>query len=125
MKFYKCNVCGNLVEMVKASGNTMTCCGRDMVELIPGTSDGAPETHIPVCTVTGNKITVNVGEKDHPMMDNHYIEWIVIETDKGAYRINLKPGAAPKAEMVLADDEKVVGVYAYCSRHGLWTAEKK
>lgn len=123
MKFYKCNVCGNLVEMVKESGVTMVCCGQDMTELIPGTSDGAHEKHVPVYKVDGCKVSVNVGAMDHPMLDEHYIEWIVVETDKGVHRINLKPTEAPKAEVKLAEGEKVVAVYAYCNLHGLWKAE--
>lgn len=123
MIFYKCDVCGNFVEMVKESGVPMTCCGQNMTELVPGTSDGAHEKHVPVYSVAENKVTVNVGEVDHPMVDVHYIEWVAIETDKGAYRISLKPGDAPKVELALADKESVVGVYAYCNLHGLWKAE--
>lgn len=123
MKFYKCNVCGNLVEMVKESGVTMVCCGQDMTELIPGTSDGAHEKHVPVYKVDGCKVSVNVGAMDHPMLDEHYIEWVIVETDKGVYRINLKPEEAPKVEIKIADSENVIAVYAYCNLHGLWKAE--
>lgn len=123
MKFYKCNVCGNLVEMVKESGVTMVCCGQDMTELIPGTSDGAHEKHVPVYKVDGCKVSVNVGAMDHPMLDEHYIEWVIVETDKGVYRINLKPEEAPKVEIIIADSENVIAVYAYCNLHGLWKAE--
>lgn len=123
MKFFKCDVCGNFVEMVKESGAPMMCCGQKMTELVPGTSDGAAEKHVPVYSVEDNKVTVNVGEVDHPMMDVHYIEWVAVETDKGAYRVALKPGDSPKVELALAKDESVVGVYAYCNLHGLWKAE--
>lgn len=123
MKFFKCDICGNFVEMVKESGAPMTCCGQKMTELVPGTSDGAFEKHVPVYTVEGNKVTVNVGAVDHPMVDVHYIEWIAIETNTGAYRKALKPNDAPKAEFILADNETVIGVYAYCNLHGLWKAE--
>lgn len=123
MKFYKCNVCGNLVEMVKESGVTMVCCGQNMTELIPGTSDGAHEKHVPVYKVDGCKVSVNVGAMDHPMLDEHYIEWVIVETDKGVYRINLKPEEAPKVEIKIADSENVIAVYAYCNLHGLWKAE--
>lgn len=123
MRFFKCSVCGNFVEMVKGSGAPMTCCGQEMTELIPGTSDGAHEKHVPVCKIDGNKVTVNVGEKDHPMLDEHLIEWVAIETNKGIHRIILKPGCAPKAVFMLGDGETVVGVYSYCNLHGLWKAE--
>lgn len=123
MRFFKCEICGNFVEMVKESGAPMTCCGQKMTEIIPGTSDGAFEKHVPVYKVEGNKVLVNVGAVDHPMVDVHYIEWIALETDKGAYRIALKPNDMPKAEFTLADGETVAGVYAYCNIHGLWKAE--
>lgn len=123
MKFYKCDVCGNFVEMVKESGVPMMCCGQKMTELIPGTSDGAVEKHVPVYNIEGDKVVVNVGSVDHPMLDAHYIEWIAIETDKSAYRKMLKPNEAPKAEFSLTAGETVVGVYAYCNLHGLWKAE--
>lgn len=123
MKFYKCEVCGNFVEMIKESGVLMMCCGQNMTELIPGTSDGAFEKHVPVYSVEGNKVIVKVGAVDHPMVEAHYIEWVAVETDKGAYRICLKPDCAPKAEFTLAEGESVVNVYAYCNLHGLWKAE--
>ena len=83
MKFYVCETCGNFVEMVKESGAPMSCCGKNMTELIPGTSDGAAEKHVPEFKVEGNKVIVNVGSVDHPMIDVHYIEWIEVETVKG------------------------------------------
>lgn len=122
MKFFKCEICGNMVEMVKDSGVPMMCCGKQMTELIPGTSDGAVEKHVPVYSVDGNKVVVNVGSVAHPMMDAHYIEWIAVETNKGAYRKSLAPNDEPKAEFILLDGETVVEVYAYCNLHGLWKA---
>lgn len=123
MKFYKCDICGNFVEMVKESGVPMMCCGQKMTEIIPASSDGAVEKHVPVYSVTDNKVVVNIGEVDHPMLDAHYIEWVAIETDKGAYRIELKPAEAPKVQLALSNDESVINVYAYCNLHGLWKAE--
>ena len=122
MKFFVCEKCGNLVEMIKESGAPMSCCGQNMTELIPGTSDGAAEKHVPVYTVDGNKVTVTVGSVEHPMLEAHYIEWIVVETAKGAQRKNLNPGDEPVAEYELTDDDSVVAVYAYCNLHGLWKA---
>ena len=80
MKFYICEICGNSVGMIKESGVPVMCCGQKMKELIPGTSDGAAEKHVPVFSVDGNKVTVTVGSVDHPMLDEHYIEWIAVET---------------------------------------------
>ncbi|MCR5587269.1 MAG: desulfoferrodoxin [Lachnospiraceae bacterium] len=123
MKFYVCETCGNFVEMVKESGAPMSCCGKNMTELIPGTSDGAAEKHVPEFKVEGNKVIVNVGSVDHPMIDVHYIEWIAVETVKGVQRKTLKPEEKPCAEFLLTDDDSVVAVYAYCNLHGLWKAE--
>lgn len=123
MKFFVCEKCGNLVEMVKESGAPMMCCGQPMKELVPGTSDGAADKHVPVFTIEGNKITVTVGSTEHPMVDVHYIEWIAIETAKGVQRKVLKPEEKPSAQFVLTDDDSLVAVYAYCNLHGLWKAE--
>ncbi len=123
MKFYVCETCGNIVEMVKESGVPVMCCGQKMKELIPGTSDGAVEKHVPVYEIEGNKVTVAVGSVEHPMADVHYIEWIVVETAKGAQKKALNPGDKPCAEFVLTEDDSVVAVYAYCNLHGLWKAE--
>ncbi len=121
MKFYRCEKCGNLVGMVKESGVPLMCCGQKMTELIPGTSEGAAaQKHVPVYTVAGNKVSVAVGSAEHPMDIGHSIEWIAIETVKGAQRKVLKPGSAPKAEFALTDDDSLVAVYAYCNLHGLW-----
>lgn len=122
MRFFICEHCGNIVEMVKDNGVPVMCCGQKMTELIPGTSDGAVEKHVPVVTVDGNKVSVMVGEVEHPMVDAHYIEWIAIEISKGVQRKMLKPEQAPKAEFMLTDGESVEAVYAYCNLHGLWKA---
>lgn len=122
MNFYRCNHCGTIVEEI----NTVVvpvCCGEQMTLLVPGTSDGAVEKHVPVCTVNGNKVEVTVGSVIHPMLDAHYIEWIAIETTKGSQRKILKPGEEPKAEFLLADGENFVAAYAYCNLHGLWKSE--
>ena len=122
MKLLKCAICGNIITHVKKSGVPVMCCGRKMEELIPGTSDGAAEKHVPVIKQDGNKVVVEIGSVEHPMVDAHYIEWIILETEKGVQRRNLNPGEAPKAEFVLADDDKVVAAYEYCNLHGFWKA---
>ncbi|MCR5420808.1 MAG: desulfoferrodoxin [Lachnospiraceae bacterium] len=123
MKFFVCETCGNLVEMIKDAKVPVMCCGKKMTELVPGTSDGAAEKHVPVFTVEGNKVTVTVGSVEHPMTDAHFIEWIAVETKKGALRKMLTPADKPCAEFCLTDDDAVVAVYAYCNLHGLWKAE--
>ncbi len=123
MRFFICETCGNQIEMIKDNGVPVMCCGQKMKELIPGTSDGAVEKHVPVITVDANKVTVSVGSAEHPMADVHYIEWIVLETTKGALRKTLRPSEKPCAEFVLTDGESLVAAYAYCNLHGLWKAE--
>lgn len=121
-KFYICKHCGNIVAMVKDAGVPVVCCGERMAELIPGTSDGAAEKHVPVYVVDGNLVNVTIGAVEHPMLENHYIEWISIQTNYGNQRKVLKPGEAPKASFALLEGEKVEAVYAYCNLHGLWKA---
>lgn len=120
MKFLLCEHCGNLVGMVRESGVPMMCCGKKMTELVPGTSDGAAEKHVPSYEVDGYLVNVTVGSVEHPMTEEHYIEWIAIETEKGAQRKTLKPGDKPSLVFALSDDDKLDAVYAYCNLHGLW-----
>jgi len=120
MKFLICEHCGNIVEMVKDKGVPVVCCGQKMTELVPGTSDGAHEKHVPVWTVEGNKVFVTVGSVEHPMLEAHYIEWIALQTKFGTQRKALKPGDAPKTCFSLCDGDEVEAVYAYCNLHSLW-----
>ncbi|MBN7774190.1 desulfoferrodoxin family protein [Clostridium aminobutyricum] len=122
-KFFVCKHCGNLVELIHDSGVSMVCCGDPMTELVANTVEASVEKHIPVVTVEGNKITAKVGSVEHPMVDEHYIEWIYLQTEKGGQRKNLLPGEAPEASFLVVDDEKPVVVFAYCNLHGLWKAE--
>ena len=119
-KFFQCEHCGNMIAAVKVKGCPITCCGKPMKELVPGTSDGALEKHVPVFTVEGNKVTVTVGAVEHPMLDNHHIEWISIQTKQGNQRKALKPGEPPKACFMLCEGDEVEAVYAYCNLHSLW-----
>ena len=123
MKFYVCSHCGNIIAFVHASGVPVMCCGQKMQELVPGTVDAATEKHVPVVTVSGNEVTVKVGEVAHPMLAEHFIQWIALECEKGNQRKELKPGDAPEAKFVLTDDDKVVAAYAYCNLHGLWKSK--
>lgn len=122
MTIYKCEFCGRIIDELTAGAGTLVCCDHPMQKLEPGTSDGAVEKHVPVFEIAGNKVSVVVGSVEHPMVDEHYIEWIAIETTTGIQRKYLKPSEAPKAEFVLADGESVIEVYAYCNLHGLWRA---
>ena len=123
MKFLKCSVCGQMVGVIKEKPCDVMCCGQAMEELVPGTTDAAVEKHVPAFTVNGNIVDVTVGSVEHPMLEEHYIEWIAIETEQGAQRKALKPGDAPKASFALAEGDSLKAVYAYCNLHSLWKAE--
>ncbi len=119
-KFYVCEHCGNIIAMVKESGVPVMCCGQKMTEIIPGTTDAAVEKHIPVYEVKDGKVCVTVGEVEHPMIPEHYIEWVSLQTNKGNQRKALSPGEKPEVCFAICEDEVVEAVYAYCNLHGLW-----
>ena len=122
LKFFRCEHCGNIIEMVEDKGVPVVCCGQRMTELVAGTSDGAREKHVPVYEVKDNIVHVKVGEVAHPMIPEHYIEWIVLQTKNGVQRKELNPGDKPEACFALCDGDEVEAVYAYCNPHGLWKA---
>ena len=123
MRFFRCKHCGKIIAIVDGNDKVPTiCCGEPMEELIPNTQEGAHEKHIPVYEVKENIVHVKVGEVAHPMMEAHYIAWIVLVTDRGNQRKMLKPGEAPEAEFALLPGEKVVAVLEYCNLHGLYKA---
>ena len=122
MKVCKCSQCGNTISMIVESGVPVMCCGKPMGELVPNTGEASGEKHIPVVEVSGTKVNVTVGSVEHPMVEEHHIEWIYVETEKGGQCKKLNPGEAPKATFSLNDD-KAVAVYAYCNLHGLWKTE--
>ncbi len=121
-KFYICEHCGNLIGMIHDAGVPMMCCGQKMTKLEPGVVEASHEKHIPVVTVEGNTVTVTVGSVEHPMLAEHSILWVYLQTDKGGQRKCLEIGAAPVVTFALSN-EKPVAVYAYCNLHGLWKAE--
>ncbi|MDO4280748.1 MAG: desulfoferrodoxin family protein [Peptococcaceae bacterium] len=121
-KFYRSQKCDTIVGVVKDGGEPLVCCGEEMTALEPNTTEAAGEKHLPVVTVDGNTVTVNVGSVDHPMLPEHYIEWVYVQTEHGGQRKAFKPGDAPHAVFSLVDD-KAVAVYAYCNLHGLWMTE--
>ncbi len=123
MQIFKCAKCGNMVTYLNKDKCDVMCCGEKMVEIIPNTSDGAGEKHVPVISVDGNIVTVSVGSVEHPMMDAHYIQWIAIETEQGRQRKVLTPADKPVATFALADGDSVKEAYEYCNLHGLWKAE--
>ena len=119
-KFYICEKCGNLVGAIHESGVPMKCCGQNMTKIEAGVVEASREKHIPVATVDGDKVTVNVGSVAHPMTAEHYIPWVYLQTSVGGQRKDLSPEDAPAVTFALAEGEKPVAVYAYCNLHGLW-----
>ncbi len=122
MKFYICRHCGNIVGLIRNAGVPMMCCGEKMQLLEPNTVDAAQEKHVPVVTVNGNEVTVEVGSVAHPMLEEHFIQWVYLQTENGGQRKCLKPGDAPVVKFALCDD-KPVAAFEYCNLHGLWKAD--
>lgn len=120
-KFYICEHCGNIVTKIHDAGVPLMCCGQKMTEIVPGTVDASKEKHIPVVTVDGNTVKVAIGEVAHPMTEEHSIQWVYLETDRGGQRKDPEAGSEPAVAFALTD-EKPVAVYAYCNLHGLWKA---
>lgn len=118
-KFYVCKHCGNIVGMILSAGVPMICCGEEMKELVPNTTEASTEKHLPVVTIVGNTVMVEIGSVPHPMEEKHYIQWVYLETKRGGQRKCLLPNEEPKVIFALDDDE-VIAVYEYCNIHGLW-----
>ncbi len=121
-KFYICKHCGNIIAKVKDTGVPVICCGEPMSEIIPGTTDAAVEKHVPVWTVENGIVHVKVGSVEHPMLPEHYIEWVSLHTKQGNQRKELHPGEKPEVCFALCEGDEVETVYAYCNLHSLWKA---
>lgn len=123
IKFYKCQICGKVIAVVENSGTQTICCGQEMQELIPGTTDAVIEKHVPVIKTENNLATVCVGTMPHPMEEKHFIKWIALQTTQGFYLKDLEPGKKPELQFALTKDEKIEKAYAYCNLHNLWASE--
>lgn len=121
--FYYCTLCHNLVEVINPSGVMPVCCGKEMVKLVPNTTDAATEKHVPSVTRDGKKISVQIGSVAHPMEDAHFIQWILVAQGNRTYRADLKPGQAPSADFDVESATDPISVYEYCNLHGLWVTE--
>lgn len=130
-KFYICKICGNLVEKIEDSGIAPFCCGKKMTCLNAEEAEGSGEKHLPVITVTKlscleacdtptTLVEVHVGSDLHPTLNNHYIKWIQLQTDKGMYRKCLVSGQPPIANFIVCGQETILNVFSYCNIHGLW-----
>jgi len=117
MKVLKCEICGNIVEMIKDNGPKISCCNKIMTELIPNTKDTTNEKHVPI--IENN--SVNVGKVLHPMTEEHLIEWIAVKKENSIERFDLNKNDKPTINI---EERKIKEVYSYCNLHGLWKIEK-
>jgi len=120
LQIYKCEVCGNIVEMLHEGAGELVCCGQPMKLYVENTVDAAKEKHVPVVEKAGGGITAKIGSVAHPMEEKHHIEWIEVIADGKAYRQFLKPGDAPEGSFTI--DAADMTVREYCNLHGLWKA---
>jgi len=120
LQVYKCDACGNIVEVLHGGPGELVCCGEPMKLMAENTVDAAKEKHVPVIEKTESGVKVSVGSVAHPMEDKHYIEWIEVIADGEAYRQFLNPGEAPEATFCI--DAQSVTAREYCNLHGLWKA---
>lgn len=120
MQVYKCEKCGNMVEVLRAAGGTLTCCHQPMTALVENTVDASKEKHVPVVEQVAGGVKVKVGSVPHPMEEKHFIEWVEIASGDALCRVWLKPGVAPEATFqALAG---AVSAREFCNLHGLWKA---
>ena len=120
LQVYKCEVCGNIVEVLHEGQGELVCCGKPMKLLVENTTDASREKHVPVIEKTATGVKVKVGSAPHPMEEKHYIEWVQIMADGKSYRQFLSPGQAPEATFDVKAAE--ISAREYCNIHGLWKA---
>ena len=121
LQVYKCNVCGNIVEVLHGGVGELVCCGQPMERLVERTADEGKEKHVPVIEKVDGGIKVKVGSVPHPMEAKHYIEWVELLVDGKVYRQFLKAGDAPEA--VFSVDGGAVSAREHCTIHGLWKGD--
>ena len=120
VQFFICNHCGNIIAMIKDNGVPIKCCGENMLEITVGTNDGAAEKHIPVYKINGEMVTVSVGEAEHPMTTEHYIDWVCLETEDGFQLKKLNQSMPPHISFSISKGDNIKAVYAFCNQHSLW-----
>lgn len=122
IRFYVCEHCGNIIGVIHDAGVPMMCCGKKMTKLEAGVVEASHEKHIPVVERDGNIIKVTIGSVEHPMLEEHHIAWVYLQTNRGGQRKCLAIGSEPCVSFALCDEEPVA-VFAYCNLHGLWKTE--
>ncbi len=123
-KFLRCRTCGRLVMALPGGKESADCCGEGSAELLTAnTTDASQEKHVPVIEAKGGKVMVRVGSAPHPMVAEHYIQWIYLQTKNGGQFHFFAPGDAPEATFALAEEDAPVAAYEYCNLHGLWKAD--
>ena len=120
LEVYKCEICGNIIEVLHGGKGELACCGQPMIQMVENTVDAAKEKHVPVIEKVAGGVKVKVGDVAHPMEDKHWIEWIEIIADGKAYRQFLNPGETPEA--IFNVEAEQVTAREYCNIHGLWKA---
>ena len=122
IRFYVCEHCGNIIGVIHNAGVPMMCCGQKMTLLEPGTVEASHEKHIPVVEKNGDIVKVTIGSVAHPMLEEHHIAWVYLQTNRGGQRKCLPIGGEPTVSFALCE-ETPVAVYAYCNLHGLWKTD--
>lgn len=120
MKFYICEKCNKIFAFLQKEEAPLQCAGEEVKELVPHTKDAGNEKHLPVVEINGNIVTVKVGSIEHPMLDEHFINWVALETKQGNQRKELKPGQKPEVRFAIVEGDEVIAAYEYCNLHGLW-----
>ncbi|MDD2580584.1 MAG: desulfoferrodoxin [Desulfuromonadaceae bacterium] len=121
LEVYKCELCGNIIEVIHAGDGDLSCCGQQMKILSENTVDAAKEKHVPVIEKIDGGYKVTIGSVAHPMEEKHYIEWIELVADGKAYRQFLKPGDAPTATFNVTAIN--LSARELCNLHGVWSAQ--
>lgn len=117
MKFYKCPICGNIIQIIEGDISHITCCGKVMEEMKASMQDGAIEKHVPVYDIVEDEIFVRIGEINHPMEKDHYIMWVALVAEDRVINVKLYPEQDPSVRLPYI---KGSTIYAYCNKHGLW-----
>ncbi len=123
-KFYKCSICGKIIDIIDDTGGDTICCGKPMEELTANTVEASTEKHLPAAEIDGDTIKVKIGTVEHPMVDEHYIKWISVISANRVQRVSLSPHQKPEAVFVVPETGDVE-VYEYCNLHGLWKTTLK